>query len=84
MFVDDLLFVAFSGFAAKVTTKYVWRIFKQEGDILSIELFDDFSGDQSGRGRIRFRYVRLQPTYDCDRGQLHPPSKPFLGPTTRK
>lgn len=49
------LAVQFSGFPSYVTTKEVWAIFKEEGEILTIEIFDDNSGKPSGRGRVRFR-----------------------------
>ena len=49
--------VDFRGFPPKSTTKDVWKVLKEEGEILTIELFDDDKGDPSGRGRIRFRYA---------------------------
>jgi len=49
--------VDFRGFPPKVTTKDVWKVLKGEGEILTIELFDDDKGDLSGRGRVRFRYA---------------------------
>ena len=46
--------VQFSGFPVNTTTRDIWNVFKNEGDILTIELFDDYNGNSSGRGRIRF------------------------------
>ena len=47
--------VQFSGFPDDATTKDVWNVFKKEGEILTIELFDDHRGNPSGKGRVRFR-----------------------------
>ena len=51
--------VYFSGFPMHVTTKEVWDVFSREGDIITIELFEDYTGRPNGRGRVRFRYVSL-------------------------
>ncbi|MCJ1473449.1 hypothetical protein MMC13_002100 [Lambiella insularis] len=48
------LAVQFSGFPSYVTTKGVWTTFKAEGEVLTIELFDDSNGKSTGRGRVRF------------------------------
>jgi len=47
--------VLFRGFPPSVTTRDVWKAFKQEGDIVTIELFDNNTGEPNGRGRVRFR-----------------------------
>ena len=47
--------VQFSGFPTNTSTKDIWNVFRNEGEILTIELFDDHNGNPSGRGRIRFR-----------------------------
>ena len=47
--------IQFSGFPTDVTTKDIWNVFKKEGEILTIELFDDYQGNPSGKGRVRFR-----------------------------
>ncbi|MCJ1416306.1 hypothetical protein MMC32_002641 [Xylographa parallela] len=46
--------VQFSGFPTNTSTKDIWNVFRNEGEILTIELFDDHNGNPSGRGRIRF------------------------------
>ena len=53
--------VQFSGFPTNTNTKDIWNVFKNEGDILTIELFDDYNGNPNGRGRIRFR--QAYPTF---------------------
>lgn len=57
--------VTFFGFPRKVTTRDVWKVFKEEGELVTIELFDDNRGNPNGSGRVRFRYV-----YDRAKDQL--------------
>lgn len=52
--------VFFGGFPPSVTTRDVWKAFKEEGDIVTIELFDNDMGELNGRGRVRFRYSFCQ------------------------
>ena len=49
--------IQYSGFPDDATTKDVWNVFKEEGEVLTIELFDDFQGNTNGKGRVRFRSV---------------------------
>ena len=48
--------VRFSGLPPATTTLDLWEAFGKEGQISTIELFEDASGRRDGRGRIRFRY----------------------------
>ena len=49
--------VRFSGLPPNTTTRDVWEAFRKEGQIATIELFEDNSGIRDGRGRVRFRSV---------------------------
>lgn len=48
----------------KVTTFMIWEAFKAEGAIESIDLFEDLQGKgrmHQGKGKVRFRSVRISP-----------------------
>ncbi|RDW86205.1 uncharacterized protein DSM5745_02847 [Aspergillus mulundensis] len=40
---------------AEASTQDLWRAFKNEGDILSIDIFEDFNGTRDQKAKIRFR-----------------------------
>ena len=48
--------VRFSGLPSTTTTLDVWEAFSKEGQIATIELYEDALGSRDGRGRVRFRY----------------------------
>lgn len=40
-------------------TQVIWQAFSKEGNICSIDIFDDRHGNRGSKGRIRFRYVLI-------------------------
>ena len=53
--------VRISGLPEDVTTKDIWAALKGEGQIVTIEIFEDQNGKRDGKARVRFRYRRRQP-----------------------
>jgi hypothetical protein len=40
-----------------ITTRVIYKSFCMQGNITSIDIFEDKDGKPSGQGRIRFKYV---------------------------
>lgn len=43
----------------EATTRALWEGFSKEGEICSIDIFDDRHGNRGSKGRVRFRYVLI-------------------------
>jgi hypothetical protein len=41
----------------KITTRALWKAFQMQGNLVSIDIFEDKHGSPISKGRIRFRYV---------------------------
>jgi RNA-dependent RNA polymerase len=37
----------------------LWEAFSKEGEICSIDIFDDRHGNRGSKGRVRFKYVLI-------------------------
>lgn len=46
-------------------TFVLWDSFKKEGNITSVDIFDQRTGDRHSKGRVRFRYISIT-TYIAD------------------
>lgn len=46
----------------EATTFTIWNAFRKEGNVFSIDLFEDGHGNKESRGKIRFRCVLLFPS----------------------
>ncbi|PYH44920.1 RNA dependent RNA polymerase [Aspergillus saccharolyticus JOP 1030-1] len=51
----DSLALFLSQIPDDANVSYIWRAFKDEGHIFSIDLFEDFQGRRTAQGKIRFR-----------------------------
>lgn len=40
-------------------TQVLWEAFSKEGEICSIDIFDDSHGNRGSKGRVRFKYVLI-------------------------
>lgn len=49
--------VGISDLPREANTRILWEAFSKEGNIFSIDIFEDLNGNRSSRGRIRFKYV---------------------------
>lgn len=49
--------VGISDLPREANTKILWEAFSKEGNIFSIDIFEDRNGNRSSRGRVRFKYV---------------------------
>lgn len=43
----------------EATTQVLWEAFSKEGEVCSIDIFDDRHGNRGSKGRIRFKYVHI-------------------------
>ena len=43
----------------EATTRALWEAFSKEGEICSIDIFDDRHGNRGSKGRVRFKYVPI-------------------------
>lgn len=68
----DSVAVVLVGIPRDANTYLLWKAFQNEGNIMSIDIFDDRHGKRSSKGKIRFRYVFIafiysprNPCYSC-------------------
>lgn len=55
----DSFAVNLFGVPDEATAFTIWTAFNPQGNIFSIDLYEDNSGRRNGKGRIRFRFVFL-------------------------
>lgn len=49
--------VNFTGVPDEANARVLWTAFRSQGNIHSIDLYENYAGKRNGRGRIRFKYV---------------------------
>lgn len=85
--------VGISDLPREANTRILWEAFTKEGNIFSVDIFEDRKGNRSSRGRIRFKYVLRrshlaateisdsETSADCDTDPLLPETSGWTRPT---
>jgi RNA-dependent RNA polymerase len=58
----DSFAVNLFGVPEEATAFTIWTAFNRQGNIFSIDLYEDDAGRRNGKGRIRFRFVLSVPS----------------------